>query len=49
MAPFAGSYIPEQALSAFDGIPAAGNWTLNIADDLGVDADALLLRGRHHA
>ncbi len=40
-APFAGSYIPEQALSAFDGIPAAGNWTLNIADDLGVDAGTL--------
>ncbi len=40
-APFAGSYSPEMALSAFDGIPAAGNWTLNIADDLGVDSGSL--------
>ncbi|MBK6425853.1 MAG: proprotein convertase P-domain-containing protein [Blastocatellia bacterium] len=41
VAPFAGSFIPEVGLSAFDGIPAAGNWTLNIADDLGVDVGTL--------
>ncbi|MBK6315294.1 MAG: proprotein convertase P-domain-containing protein [Blastocatellia bacterium] len=41
VAPFAGSFIPEVGLSAFDGIPAAGNWTLNIADDLGGDVGTL--------
>ncbi len=40
-APFAGSFIPEAGLSAFDGIPAAGNWTLNIADDFGADVGTL--------
>jgi subtilisin-like proprotein convertase family protein len=40
-APFAGSFIPETSLAAFDGIPAAGNWTLNIADDLGGDVGTL--------
>lgn len=27
-----GTYLPEQALSAFNGEPAAGTWTLNITD-----------------
>jgi subtilisin-like proprotein convertase family protein len=40
-APFNGSFIPETSLAAFDGIPAAGNWTLNIADDLGGDVGTL--------
>jgi subtilisin-like proprotein convertase family protein len=40
-APFAGSFSPEQALTAFDGIPAAGNWTLNINDDTAGDSGTL--------
>ncbi len=32
-APFSGSYRPEEPLTAFDGEPAAGVWTLRIYDD----------------
>jgi subtilisin-like proprotein convertase family protein len=32
-APFAASFSPEQALTAFDGIDAAGDWKLIVADD----------------
>lgn len=39
--PFAGSFIPEQSLSAFDGISAAGTWTLFVADDLGSDTGTI--------
>jgi subtilisin-like proprotein convertase family protein len=31
-APFAGSFRPEQALSAFDGINPVGTWTLSVRD-----------------
>jgi len=31
-APFAGPFRPEQALSLFNGAPAAGTWTLTVAD-----------------
>jgi hypothetical protein len=34
-APFTGSFVPEQALSAFDGLPAEGVWTLRVSDDTG--------------
>ena len=40
-APFTGSYRPEQPLSTLDGIPAAGNWTLWVVDDAGVDLGTL--------
>ena len=30
--PFAGSFRPESALSAFDGIDVLGGWTLSVAD-----------------
>ncbi len=33
--PFPGSYIPEQLLAAFDGLNAAGTWTLHIRDSVG--------------
>jgi serine protease len=36
-APFAGSYRPEQALSAFDGQAANGTWTLRVRDAAGGD------------
>jgi hypothetical protein len=32
-APFAGVFRPEQALSAFEGKPSQGNWTLRVTDD----------------
>jgi len=34
-APFAGSLRPEQALAAFDGKEAQGNWTLRVEDGAG--------------
>ena len=36
-APFAGSFRPEQPLSAFDGRGMNGTWTLRVTDDLGGD------------
>ena len=34
-APFTGRLRPEQALSAFDGLPTDGVWTINVSDDTG--------------
>ena len=36
-----GNAIPEQALSAFDGLDTAGNWTLNASDNVGDDTGTL--------
>lgn len=36
-----GSFQPLNLLSAFDGMSAAGDWTLRIIDDAGADAGAL--------
>lgn len=36
-APFAGSFIPDQALSGFDGKPTAGTWKLRVTDNAGLD------------
>ncbi len=33
VAPFAGTFRPEEALARFQGTPAAGTWTLRITDD----------------
>ena len=41
VAPFSGSWRPEQALSAFDGEPAQGTWELHIRDDASVDIGAV--------
>ena len=40
-APFSGCYKPEAPLSAFIGQPAAGLWTLNVADDAAGDTGTL--------
>ncbi|HEV8579257.1 MAG TPA: proprotein convertase P-domain-containing protein [Thermoanaerobaculia bacterium] len=40
-APFAGTFKPEQALSAFNGKPTAGTWKLRIADTANVDVGTL--------
>lgn len=39
--PYAGSYRPEQALSAFDGASATGNWTLTVQDTFSGDTGTL--------
>ncbi|MEM9819675.1 MAG: reprolysin-like metallopeptidase [Bacteroidota bacterium] len=36
-----GIYIPEESLSAFDGLPIAGDWTLNIQDNFNQDGGQL--------
>ena len=36
-----GSFRPLEALSAFDGLSSAGDWTLRIFDDAGADAGSL--------
>lgn len=41
-APFTGSWIPRGALSAFDGINAAGNWVLTITDEESADTGNFL-------
>jgi subtilisin-like proprotein convertase family protein len=41
VAPFSGSYRPEQSLSAFDGKNAFGTWTLYIADLAALDVGTL--------
>jgi gliding motility-associated-like protein len=41
-APFAGSFIPEQALSAFNGESSFGTWTLSINDDANGDSGTLI-------
>ena len=35
--PFSGSFIPQESLSAFDGLQSAGDWTLEILDDADFD------------
>lgn len=40
-APFAGSFQPEQPLSAFNGKASNGTWTLRIIDDAGGDVGTL--------
>jgi subtilisin-like proprotein convertase family protein len=40
-APFAGSFRPETPLTGAEGIPAAGNWTLLITDEVGGDLGTL--------
>ncbi len=40
--PYNGSFRPEQALSAFDGSSATGNWTLTVQDTAGADEGTLI-------
>ncbi len=40
-APFAGSFRPDQPLSALNGRPTAGTWKLRIADQAGLDVGTL--------
>jgi subtilisin family serine protease/subtilisin-like proprotein convertase family protein len=40
-APFAGSFRPETALSAFDGLNTAGAWTLRVTDNAAGDVGRL--------
>jgi uncharacterized repeat protein (TIGR01451 family) len=40
-APFTGSYQPEGSLATLDGIPANGDWTLEVTDDAGADQGTL--------
>ncbi len=42
VAPFTGSWIPDAALSAFDGENAVGNWTLTFHDQVGGDFGYLI-------
>ncbi len=35
-APFTGTFLPEEPLSAFDGKPTTGNWTLTVKDNVTV-------------
>lgn len=44
-APFAGTFRPEGMLSAFNGKPGNGTWTLVITDDLGGDTGVLMCWG----
>jgi subtilisin-like proprotein convertase family protein len=39
--PFTGSFRPEGLLSTLNGIPANGNWTLEITDDANLDSGIL--------
>jgi subtilisin-like proprotein convertase family protein len=41
-APFSGTFRPEQALSAFDGLNAQGTWELIIDDQVALDSGELL-------
>ncbi len=40
--PTVGTYIPFSPLSAFDGMNAFGDWTLNVFDDAGADQGTLV-------
>jgi subtilisin-like proprotein convertase family protein len=40
-APFTGTFAPAQPLSAFDGAPLAGSWTLKVVDDASGDIGTL--------
>jgi len=44
-APFTGSYIPDEPLSAFDGLTTPGTWTLSIEDQANGDTGELLSWG----
>ena len=39
--PFTGSFQPQQPLSTFDGITAAGNWTFKVVDNYGWDVGTI--------
>ena len=39
--PFTGSFIPDQPLSAFDGMPSAGTWRLRVVDEGNGDTGSL--------
>ncbi|GAB1308423.1 zinc-dependent metalloprotease family protein [Urechidicola sp. KH5] len=39
--PYAGSFIPEEALSTFDGEASVGTWTLTISDAFNMDGGSL--------
>ena len=39
--PYVGMFIPNEALSAFDGMSTLGTWTLNISDNVGGDTGTL--------
>ncbi|MEP7118882.1 MAG: proprotein convertase P-domain-containing protein [Acidobacteriota bacterium] len=41
VAPFVGTFSPEQPLAAFAGKAANGTWTLRVTDDLGGDVGAI--------
>ncbi|MBI4852869.1 MAG: proprotein convertase P-domain-containing protein [Acidobacteria bacterium] len=45
VAPFVGTFRPEGMLSAFNGKPGNGTWTLRITDDLGGDVGVLMCWG----
>ncbi|MBT8257977.1 MAG: proprotein convertase P-domain-containing protein [Bacteroidia bacterium] len=40
--PFTGSFIPQESLSAFDGLQSIGDWTLEILDDANFDGGTFL-------
>ena len=40
-APFTGRYRPQMPLTAFDGLPLAGAWTLWVGDSMGTDTGTL--------
>jgi subtilisin-like proprotein convertase family protein len=42
VAPFTGSFRPEQALSTFNGINPNGAWRLNVSDRAGADVGSLM-------
>jgi subtilisin-like proprotein convertase family protein len=39
--PFTGSFQPDQPLATFDGLPAAGDWSLRVEDHAGWDTGTL--------
>jgi subtilisin-like proprotein convertase family protein len=41
--PISGFYKPEQAFSTFNGMPANGNWSLRVADDVSSDTGTVTL------
>lgn len=41
-APFTGTFVPEQSLSAFNGLNMQGEWTISITDDYQQDQGTLL-------
>src|SRR6185369_562514 len=41
VAPFAGTYRPEQSLATFNGLDAKGNWTLVVQDRASLDQGTL--------